>query len=139
MNINWMNWMTQLKTDKDNINRRDIHFDIATKGWYDKKDPQFKIKKFINDLAKYAQRKRERGSKDDLPKLIIKNVDAVNWGLTDVFGALDELISEMKQMGNKIWDELTEDDFNDYRVHIPTHWMPKIAKEKENANENKKE
>ena len=56
-----------------------------------------------------------------------------------MFGALDELISEMKQMGNKIWDELTEDDFNDYRVHIPTHWMPKIAKEKENANENKKE
>ena len=61
----------------------------------------------------------------EFPKIVIKNVDAVNWSYSDVFNSLDDFINEMKKLGNKKWNEMKADDIIDYRVHIPYNVIPK--------------
>ena len=99
---------------KTNINRRSLLFDRATNGWYDKNDRFYKFKKLFNDMTSCTDI-----NTTELPKIIIKNVGAVNWSYNDVHIALAQFIQEMNRIGNKKWKELKASDIIDYRVHIP--------------------
>ena len=120
---------------KRNINRRSLLFDRATNSWFDKNDRFYKFKKLFNDMT--------RGNEinmAELPKIIIKNIDAVNWSYSDVFNALEEFIKEMKKLGNTKWSEIESDDIVDYRIHIPYNVIPKdLLESQSDENEEKKQ
>ena len=104
---------------KRNINRRSLLFDRATNSWYDKNDKFFKFKKLINGMASCKEI-----NTSELPKIIFKNIDAVNWSYNDIYIALEEFIGEMTKLGNKKWGKLKSSDIIDYRVHIPYNVIP---------------
>ena len=63
----------------------------------------------------------------ELPKIVIKNIEAINWSYSDVFECLEEFINEMKNLGNDTWSKIESDDIVDYRIHIPYNVIPKTA------------
>ena len=67
----------------------------------------------------------------ELPKIIIKNIEAVNWSYSDVFECLEEFIKEMKKLGNDTWSKIESDDIVDYRIHISYNVIPKVLVEKQ--------
>ena len=115
---------------KRNIYRKGLLYDRATTGWFDKNDNFFKFKKLFNDMARCTD-----VNSSELPKIVFRHVDTVNWSYSDVYGALEEFVNEMKKLGNNKWSEIKSDDIIDYMVHIPYHIIPKDLLEQQNQEQ----
>ena len=118
--------------NKRNINRQSLYYDRATSSWYDKKDKFYKFKKLFNSMARSNE---INYNTSELPKIIIKNVEAVNWSYSDVYECLEEFIKEMKRLGHDTWSQIESDDIVDYRIHIPYNVIPKGLVEKQSEQQ----
>ena len=121
---------------KSKADRNTLQFDRATESWFDINDPLYRIKKSFNNIA--------RSNYNDWtnnPKIIIKNCDYYNWSYSEVFMALEQMVMEMDNIGNKNWNLLNDKDIMDYRINLPK--LPKFNIKnvsrlpKKNMNENK--
>ena len=97
-----------------NIDKRSLSFDRATESWYDKKDKHYQIKKLFNQIAVNVH-----NNKNNLPRIIIKNIDITEWSYHNVHEELEKLINDFNDAGNDHWKQLTSEVLIDYKIHTP--------------------
>ena len=99
---------------QSNIERRGLLFDRATESWYDKSDKYYQIKKLLNNISTNIN-----NNKNNMPRIIIKNVDITEWSYNDIHEELEQLIHEFELIGNNHWAHLNQELLVDYKIHTP--------------------